>query len=70
MVLRTVRACGDTFLASLITLEDGLAEFVAISLGHISGTVDCPAVSEEVAPCPFCDAAQFAIGEFAPAQLV
>jgi hypothetical protein len=29
VILRTVRACGDTFPAILMALEDGLAELVA-----------------------------------------
>src|SRR5262249_6342385 len=39
-------------------------------LGHISGTVDCPAALEERAPCAFRDPAQLASSKFATAQLV
>jgi hypothetical protein len=39
VVLRTVRACGDTFRAILIALEDWLAEFVAFD-GEFGGLAD------------------------------
>jgi hypothetical protein len=49
MVLRTVRACGDTFPAILRALEDGLAEFVAFD-GELGGCADARAER------PFCAA--------------
>jgi hypothetical protein len=42
VVLRTVRACGDTFAAILTPLQDGLAEFVAFD-GELGGFADARA---------------------------